>query len=138
MKKRLESLLEKLKIKKKEIKKIVISPDSIRCVRCGKVVKKRKATMMLPESIWVCDECFFGYAEFILDYPPEGTIHGCEVCEGSLEGNWCTRNVCKQCCEEGKCPIKDKCHAYPEVLVKVIERSKEEIIKNPSKRQRNV
>lgn len=33
----------------------------------------------------------------------------CEVCEGELERLYCTTNVCKSCCEDGKCPSEYFC-----------------------------
>jgi len=56
----LKELIEKLKGKKMAEK---IPEDSVRCTRCGKIVKKENAILSLPEEFWVCDECYFGRAE---------------------------------------------------------------------------
>lgn len=134
----LSDLLDKLIRKKKEEEKLEIPENYIRCSRCGKIVKKEKATCSLPEGDWVCDDCFFGHAEFIMPWPKEKPSTHCKVCGKELKENYCTRNVCKTCCEDGRCPDKDKCAAYPSIFLKVLERRKEEVIKNPSKRIRYV
>lgn len=46
----------------------------------------------------------------------------CEVCEQKLTELYCTTNVCRRCCEEGLCPHKEWCRAYPEVLAKIQKR----------------
>lgn len=57
----LQDLLDKLRGKKRENSNI-IPPGYVRCTRCGQIVKKEKATLSLPENLWVCDECYFGRA----------------------------------------------------------------------------
>ena len=42
----------------------------------------------------------------------------CDVCNNELDNYYCSTNVCKKCCESGKCPIKYKCKAYTKILEK--------------------
>jgi len=137
----LRNLLEKLGWKKEE-EMGGIPPDCVRCTRCGKVVKKEKATTSLPENLWVCDRCYFGYAE-LMKYPRTvraklSIITSCEVCGKELLGLYCTRNICKRCCEAGKCTVKENCNAYPEIHKALTEHNKEDIVRNPSRRVRKV
>lgn len=55
--KKLREVLEK----KKKVEEP--SEDLIICSRCGREVKKDKATFSIYEGAWVCDECFFRFAE---------------------------------------------------------------------------
>jgi len=41
----------------------------------------------------------------------------CEVCGKPLESMYCTTNVCRECCESGKCPNESWC-AYKRGKVK--------------------
>lgn len=52
----------------------------------------------------------------------------CEVCHNKLD-NHCTTNVCKKCCESGKCPIRYKCKAYSKILEEKWEKVQQEIYK---------
>lgn len=40
----------------------------------------------------------------------------CSICHKNNLDNYCTSNVCEECCKSGKCPIKDSCNAYIEIL----------------------
>lgn len=42
----------------------------------------------------------------------------CDVCHNELDNYYCSTNVCKKCCEAGKCSIKYKCEAYSKILEK--------------------
>lgn len=58
---KLREILKRLLRKREKKKKI--KEGFIRCSICGKVVKKEKAILSLPEEIWICDDCFFGKAK---------------------------------------------------------------------------
>jgi hypothetical protein len=36
----------------------------------------------------------------------------CEVCFKPLPTHFCTKNICPECCESGKCPYKDICQYW--------------------------
>jgi len=55
----------------------------------------------------------------------------CEICKEPLEGNWCTANVCEDCCRTGKCPMKERCRVYPNIEKIFVP---DQIILNPSRR----
>ena len=48
----------------------------------------------------------------------------CEVCNKNELNNYCSTNVCKECCEDGKCPVKYKCSAYAKILEDMQEQRK--------------
>lgn len=52
----------------------------------------------------------------------------CDVCNINELSNYCTANVCEECCKSMKCPIRYECDAYPRVLEKIIKKNKERII----------
>jgi len=42
----------------------------------------------------------------------------CDVCGAPIETTYCTLNVCRACCESGKCPCDKTCAAkHPERLL---------------------
>jgi len=52
-------------------------------------------------------------------------MNKCDICHKNELNNYCTTNVCKECCVTGKCPIKYKCAAYPMIKVsKVLKHDK--------------
>jgi len=57
----------------------------------------------------------------------------CLVCGKPLQALYCTYNVCQECCEDGKCPFKSRCAAYPEVLEK-LKKYRHDVVENPSRR----
>ena len=36
----------------------------------------------------------------------------CEVCHTNEISNYCTANICEECCKSAKCPIRQKCALY--------------------------
>lgn len=55
----------------------------------------------------------------------------CEICGRTLPSiNHCTTNICQECCESGRCPLKKKCKAYPDILENLLEERRY----NPSRR----
>ena len=58
----------------------------------------------------------------------------CDLCGRVLIENYCTTNVCEECCKKGKCRMKYRCKAYPSVLEKMLKIGADEVIANPSKR----
>lgn len=42
----------------------------------------------------------------------------CEVCNVNELNNYCTTNVCRECCESMKCPMRYKCEVYIKMLEK--------------------
>lgn len=117
-----------------------IPEGSIRCTRCGRIVRKENAVISLPEEWWVCDQCYFGGAKLIaqtgyfkaykMGTSPKTLSNRCMICRKPLKGIWCTREICQKCCEEGLCSSKDLCKAYP--LIKTNREKK--VIENPSRR----
>lgn len=51
----------------------------------------------------------------------------CEVCHNELDNYYCSTNVCKKCCEDGKCPIKYKCNTYAKILEKKWEETNKKL-----------
>lgn len=40
----------------------------------------------------------------------------CTICHKNTLNNYCSTNVCEECCKAGKCHIKYKCSTYPKIL----------------------
>jgi len=68
----------------------------------------------------------------------QNTYPICEICGKRINGRWCIRQCCEECCLSGYCLMAKHCTIFPQ-LQKRREREQKtrtenEVIENPTKR----
>jgi hypothetical protein len=109
------------KKKREEIPKYLFE-----CPKCGKLKKKEKSVIALPEGVRICEDCYWKYAELFKGQRPKfSSLPRCSVC-GKEAIIACKAMFCRECCLNGFCSHRKGCLHF--------ENMSEVIVKNPSRR----